>query len=90
MTRIFIIQTIAAIAVSASIAAPVAAAAQGRTHRIAPQTAADTTKIQSAQGGSQAYPNDNVAKEWTLACYAEFGPNASNPDAGLLQKCLDY
>lgn len=51
-----------------------------------------TTTIKSAQFGGTptASPFDNKAKAWTSACYAEFGPNATNPDAALLQKCLDY
>ncbi|MEM7566179.1 MAG: hypothetical protein AAF321_03010 [Pseudomonadota bacterium] len=41
--------------------------------------------------GSQAqYPDDNVAKAWTAACYAEFGPDATDPDAHLLDICLSY
>lgn len=38
---------------------------------------------------SQAKVRENVAKEWTLACYAEFGPDAKYPDAALLEKCLN-
>lgn len=44
-------------------------------------------KIAAPQG--QATMRENVAKEWTLACYAEFGPDAKYPDAALLEKCLN-
>ena len=30
----------------------------------------------------------NQAPAWTAGCYAEFGPNAKNPDAKLLEICL--
>lgn len=37
-----------------------------------------------------SYGGKNIASAWTAACYAEFGPNASNPDAKMLQWCLDF
>ena len=37
----------------------------------------------------QAAGRENVAKEWTLACYREFGPDAKYPDEALLEKCLN-
>ena len=37
-----------------------------------------------------AYPDNNVAKAWTAACYAEFGPDAKWPDGKLLDYCLSY
>ncbi|QLF70788.1 hypothetical protein FE840_015255 [Peteryoungia desertarenae] len=37
----------------------------------------------------QAAAGENVAKEWTLACYREFGPDAKYPDEALLEKCLN-
>ncbi len=33
---------------------------------------------------------DNTAYAWTAGCYAEFGPDAKYPDAGLLEKCLNF
>ncbi|WP_339822252.1 hypothetical protein [uncultured Parasphingorhabdus sp.] len=45
-------------------------------------------KVQ-ANAGTQSNGFDNTAPAWTAGCYAEFGPSASNPDAALLQKCLD-
>jgi len=56
--------------------------AAGVRARVAPRPA--------AKGSGSGYPNGNVATAWTAACYAEFGPNASNPDPKLLQNCLDY
>lgn len=34
------------------------------------------------------FDSKNKAVAWTAGCYAEFGPNATNPDATLLDKCL--
>ena len=34
------------------------------------------------------FDSKNKAVAWTAGCYAEFGPNATNPDAVLLDKCL--
>lgn len=54
-----------------------------------------TTSVASVKGDKIAAPKgqatmrENVAEEWTLACYAEFGPNATHPDAALLEKCLN-
>ena len=42
-----------------------------------------------ANGAAQSNGFDNKAPAWTAGCYAEFGPGASNPDAALLQSCLD-
>jgi len=35
-----------------------------------------------------SYGGKNKALAWSAGCYAEFGPNATHPDAALLQKCL--
>ncbi|MCV0428021.1 MAG: hypothetical protein K5905_21400 [Roseibium sp.] len=35
-----------------------------------------------------SYGGKNKAVAWTAGCYAEFGPNATHPDAALLEKCL--
>ena len=35
-----------------------------------------------------SYGGKNKAVAWTAGCYAEFGPNATHPDAGMLEKCL--
>lgn len=43
-----------------------------------------------APGGTQSGGIDPTAHEWTLACYAEFGPEANYPDADLLEKCLNF
>ncbi len=45
-------------------------------------------KVQ-ANGATRSNGFENTAPAWTAGCYAEFGPSASNPDAALLQKCLD-
>lgn len=48
----------------------------------------------SGNGGQQnavpdgTYGGKNKAVAWTAGCYAEFGPNATHPDAAMLQKCL--
>jgi len=34
------------------------------------------------------YGGKNKALSWSAGCYAEFGPNATHPDAALLEKCL--
>lgn len=34
------------------------------------------------------YGGKNKALAWSAGCYAEFGPNATHPDAALLEKCL--
>lgn len=45
--------------------------------------------INIASLGSSTGMRENVAKEWTAGCYAEFGPDATHPDAALLEKCLN-
>jgi hypothetical protein len=45
-------------------------------------------KLAPIGGTSQA--RDNTAHAWTAGCYAEFGPNATHPDAALLEKCLNW
>ena len=47
----------------------------------------------SGSGQRNAVPDGsfggkNKAVAWTAGCYAEFGPNATHPDAALLEKCL--
>jgi len=48
----------------------------------------------SGRGGQQnaapdgSFGGKNKALAWSAGCYAEFGPNATHPDAALLQKCL--
>ncbi|MEM8795518.1 MAG: hypothetical protein AAGE61_08125 [Pseudomonadota bacterium] len=55
---------------------------------------AKTTGLQlnaKRPGGTQQAHNvpHNHAPAWTAGCYAEFGPDASDPDPKLLQICLD-
>lgn len=35
-----------------------------------------------------SFGGKNKAVAWTAGCYAEFGPNATHPDAAMLEKCL--
>ncbi|MEO4040989.1 hypothetical protein AAFN47_05205 [Hoeflea sp. CAU 1731] len=65
----------------AKLAAPMRGGAQS----------AQPMKVFKAPGHSPvAKPFDNTAYAWTAGCYAEFGPNAKYPDAGLLEKCLNF
>lgn len=50
------------------------------------RASAQTTPRKGVPDGT--FDSKNKAVAWTAGCYAEFGPNASNPDAALLEKCL--
>lgn len=43
---------------------------------------------QRAGKANESFDDKNKAVAWTAGCYAEFGPNATHPDAALLDKCL--
>ncbi len=64
-----------------------------RMFKVKPSQGASTggaKSFKAAGRGPVAKPFDNTAYAWTAACYAEFGPNASDPDPVLLDKCLDF
>ncbi|WP_339760833.1 hypothetical protein [uncultured Hoeflea sp.] len=83
-----IILTTAAISLGAMLAAAGTASAEGRTSsRLMPAT---TAQMKIAPSPVAAKARDNTAYAWTAGCYAEFGPNASDPDAALLEKCLNW
>lgn len=77
----------ALIALGALYAAAGTVSAETRYPTMTAAPAAKADRI--AAPGGQTAARENVAKEWTLACYAEFGPEASNPDPALLEKCLN-
>jgi hypothetical protein len=51
---------------------------------------ATSTQMKLAPIGGTSQARDNTAHAWTAGCYAEFGPNATHPDAALLEKCLNW
>ncbi|WP_422377865.1 hypothetical protein [Roseibium sp.] len=58
-------------------------------------TTVKPAKTMRVSGNSQrnstadgSYGGKNKALAWSAGCYAEFGPNATHPDAALLEKCL--
>lgn len=83
-------KTLIATAIAATVIASSLASAQAATMRKAPEAspASFRTIIATQSKGSQA--QENKAKAWTSACYAEFGPKAKYPDAALLEKCLNW
>jgi len=82
-----IIPTIAAVSFGLMLAVAGTASAQTR----APVKPAPTTQLKIAPSPvSNNGVRDNTAYAWTAGCYAEFGPNASDPDAALLEKCLNW
>ncbi|MBU4527951.1 MAG: hypothetical protein KUA43_13110 [Hoeflea sp.] len=83
-----IILTAAAVSLGMMFAAAGAATAQTRATSIKPMPAA-ATKLKVAGPATAAGVRDNTAHEWTAGCYAEFGPDATNPDPVLLEKCLN-
>jgi hypothetical protein len=84
-----IILTAAAMSLGIMLAAAGTAGAQTRATVIKPSQATSTQmKLAPIGGTSQA--RDNTAHAWTAGCYAEFGPNATHPDAALLEKCLNW
>jgi len=83
-----IILAAAAVSLGILFAATGAATAQTRDTTFKPGPAV-TTKLKISGPVATAAPRDNTAHEWTAGCYAEFGPDASNPDPVLLEKCLN-
>ena len=84
-----IILTATAISLGIMLAAAGTAGAQTRAPSIKPaQTASTLMKVAPVGGAAQT--QDNTAHAWTAGCYAEFGPNATHPDAALLEKCLNW
>ncbi|MCZ4288113.1 hypothetical protein [Hoeflea alexandrii] len=84
-----IILTATAISLGIMLAAAGTASAQTR----APSKPAPSTGTQMKIAPSPIANNgvrDNTAHAWTAGCYAEFGPNATHPDAALLEKCLNW
>ncbi|MGJ8570691.1 MAG: hypothetical protein ACSHXI_08325 [Hoeflea sp.] len=77
-----IILTIAAVSLGIMfVAAGSASAQQSRSTTVKPaQTTTAQMKIAPTRGTTTS-ARDNTAHAWTAGCYAEFGPNASNPDA---------
>lgn len=99
------IKYITAVTVAAAIAVPAMTvgvpATAATTLSLQTKSAPSTTRMArvkrnanriAARGGQTqgGYPNDRIASAWTAACYAEFGPNAKYPDAGMLQWCLEF
>ena len=100
MTRITLISSLTAIALVSGLSVAPARAqdtnAGGsaitttpKVRAVKPRLATPRAVKVQANAGTQSNGFDNTAPAWTAGCYAEFGPSASNPDAALLQKCLD-
>lgn len=80
-----------AAAVSLSIMFAAAGTASAETRSKSPNLV-PTTKIQVktiASSVATAGSQGSSGPAWTAGCYAEFGPDATHPDAALLKKCLN-
>lgn len=84
-----IILTAAAVSLGIMFAAAGTASAQTRAPAKQAPSASTQMKIAPSPVASNGVA-DNTAHAWTAGCYAEFGPNATHPDAALLEKCLNW
>ncbi|MBO6512059.1 MAG: hypothetical protein JJ979_26855 [Roseibium sp.] len=61
---------------------------RGMTTKASKPMRVSTSGNQRAGKANESFDDKNKAVAWTAGCYAEFGPNATHPDAALLEKCL--
>jgi len=83
-----IVLTAAAVSLGIMFVAAGAATAQTRSTTMKP-VPMTTTQMKIAGPVAATAAPDNTAHAWTAGCYAEFGPDATHPDAALLEKCLN-
>ncbi|MEM8836566.1 MAG: hypothetical protein AAGE89_00610 [Pseudomonadota bacterium] len=91
MTIKSIVAVAVAVALSTSaFAASVDTASAGeRTKAKSTGMALQAKPDRGAHQTTSGSPSSGDLPNWTLACYAEFGPDAKYPDADLLEKCVN-